>query len=330
MKKLKYLFVVFVAFLAMPFMVFADDTEATPTPTPAETEETPSKVNVYLFRGEGCPHCEEMLEFFDSIEEEFGQYYTMNTYEVWYNQDNANLMEEVAEKLTHTFSNAKETVQRSPYFNYFIETVKRPTSSIGSNSTSHGWIQLVVFAAMTALSVYAAVKSTIRLGFNEMGITSYFGVELNIPNAIRNELISRMFVASLVVYLTFIVSVFVLLKVTARSKRSFNLLVTEIGGFFTPNIILLFVAFILASLFASPVSMGIAFFLIALSFLLCFMSYNFYLYSRASVEGLDKLYVLLISNLFVLLLLFLLVYIQIEPVITLIDQISNYGGGYGW
>lgn len=99
MKKLKYLFVAFVAFLAMPFMVFADDTEATPTPTPAETEETPSKVNVYLFRGEGCPHCEEMLEFFDSIEDEFGQYYTMNTYEVWYNQDNADLMEEVAEKL---------------------------------------------------------------------------------------------------------------------------------------------------------------------------------------------------------------------------------------
>ena len=99
MKKLKYIFVVFVAFLAMPFMVFADDTEATPTPTPAETEETPSKVNVYLFRGEGCPHCEEMLEFFDSIEEEFGQYYTMNTYEVWYNQDNANLMQDVADKL---------------------------------------------------------------------------------------------------------------------------------------------------------------------------------------------------------------------------------------
>src|SRR5699024_11869056 len=48
--------------------------------------------------------------------------------------------EEVAEKLTHTFSNAKETVQRSPYFNYFIETVKRPTSSISSTSTSHGWI----------------------------------------------------------------------------------------------------------------------------------------------------------------------------------------------
>lgn len=97
MKKVKYLFVAFVAFLAMPFMVFADDTEA--TPTPAETEETPSKVNVYFFRGEGCPHCEEMQEFFDSIEDEFGQYYTMNTYEVWYNQDNADLMEEVADTL---------------------------------------------------------------------------------------------------------------------------------------------------------------------------------------------------------------------------------------
>ena len=97
MKKVKYLFVAFVAFLAMPFMVFATDTEA--TPTPAETEETPSKVNVYFFRGEGCPHCEEMQEFFDSIEDEFGQYYTMNTYEVWYNQDNADLMEEVADTL---------------------------------------------------------------------------------------------------------------------------------------------------------------------------------------------------------------------------------------
>src|SRR5699024_2422577 len=114
--------------------------------------------------------------------------------------------------------------------------------SISPTSTSHGWIQLVVFAAMIAVRVYAAVKSTIRLGFNEMVITSYFGVELNIPNAIRNELISRMFVASLVVYLTFIVSVFVLLKITTQSKRPFNLLVTKIGGFFTPNIILLFVA----------------------------------------------------------------------------------------
>lgn len=238
--------------------------------------------------------------------------------------------EEVAEKLNHTFSNAKETVQRSPYFNYFIETVKHPTSSIGSTSTSNGWIQLILFATMTALSSYAAVKSTIRLGFYEMGITSYFGGGINIPSVIRNELVSRMFVASLVFYLTFIVSVFVLLKVTARSNRSFNLLMTEIGGLFTPNILLLFVAFILTSLFASPVSIGISFFLMGLSFLLCFMSYNFYLYSRASIEGLDKLYVLLISNLFVLLLLSLLVYIQIEPVITLIDQIGNYGGGYGW
>lgn len=97
MKKLKYLFIVLVAFLAMPFTVFAEETEATPTPT--ATEEAPSKVNVYFFRGEGCPHCQELEEFFDSIEAEFGQYYNMNTYEVWYNQDNANLMQEVADKL---------------------------------------------------------------------------------------------------------------------------------------------------------------------------------------------------------------------------------------
>ena len=37
------------------------------------------KINVYIFRGEGCPHCEEALEFFDSLEkdEEYSKYYNM-------------------------------------------------------------------------------------------------------------------------------------------------------------------------------------------------------------------------------------------------------------
>lgn len=235
--------------------------------------------------------------------------------------------EEVVEKIAGTFSNVKETVQKSPYFTYFVETIQRPTSSIGMTSPSHGWIQLILFAAMTALSIYEVIKHTIRIG---LGFISYFGGEVNIPNDLRNEMISRIFVASFVVYLTFIVAIFILLRVIAQSKRSFNELVTEIGGLFTPNILLLFVAFLLTFLFASSFSIKLAVFLIVLSSLLCLMSYNFYLYSRVSIEGLDKLYVLLISNLFLLLLLFLLVYIQIEPVFTLVDQINSQRGGFRW
>lgn len=68
------------------------------------------KINVYLFRGEGCPHCEEALEFFKKLssDEEYGKYYNLKKYEVWYNQENASLMEKVSTEL-------KENVTGVPY-----------------------------------------------------------------------------------------------------------------------------------------------------------------------------------------------------------------------
>ena len=56
--------------------------------------------------------------------------------------------------------------------------------------------------------------------------------------------------------------------------------------------------------------------------LLCFAAYNYFLYSRAEVKNLDKFYVLLISNALVLLVLALIVYSQVEPIITRLDQIG--------
>ena len=90
MKSLKYLLLIVSALLILPFAVFADGEE--------EAEATESKeVNVYLFRGEGCPHCQEAEEWFASIEEEYGSYYNIVDYETWYDKDNAELMERVAE-----------------------------------------------------------------------------------------------------------------------------------------------------------------------------------------------------------------------------------------
>ena len=56
MKKFKLLLLVISALFLLPFSVFAEEDEA---------EATESKeVNVYLFRGEGCPHCQEAEEWF--------------------------------------------------------------------------------------------------------------------------------------------------------------------------------------------------------------------------------------------------------------------------
>lgn len=59
-------------------------------------EATKEPVNVYLFHGSTCPHCKEAIEWFDSIEEEYGDYFTLVTYEVWEDQENSKFMDNIA------------------------------------------------------------------------------------------------------------------------------------------------------------------------------------------------------------------------------------------
>lgn len=52
------------------------------------------KVNVYMFYGKTCPHCEEATEYLNSIKDK----YDLNIikYEVWYDANNRDIMNEVA------------------------------------------------------------------------------------------------------------------------------------------------------------------------------------------------------------------------------------------
>ena len=82
MKKLKFLFVMLIGILLVPCTVLAKDKDP---------------VNVYFFYGNGCPHCAEAEEFFDSIEDELGDQFDIVSYETWYDTDNVDLMNEVAD-----------------------------------------------------------------------------------------------------------------------------------------------------------------------------------------------------------------------------------------
>ncbi len=83
MKKLKYLVILLIAALIIPFTVHAEGEES-------------KEVKVYFFRGEGCPHCTEAETWFQSIEEEYGSYFQVIDYETWNNRENAELMQRVA------------------------------------------------------------------------------------------------------------------------------------------------------------------------------------------------------------------------------------------
>lgn len=59
---------------------------------------TNKKVTLYLFRGLGCPHCEEAIEFLESIIDDY-PYLEVQTLEVWHNKNNKELMDAVSENL---------------------------------------------------------------------------------------------------------------------------------------------------------------------------------------------------------------------------------------
>lgn len=59
---------------------------------------TNKKVTLYLFRGLGCPHCEEAIEFLENIIDDY-PYLEVQTLEVWRNKNNKKLMDIVSKKL---------------------------------------------------------------------------------------------------------------------------------------------------------------------------------------------------------------------------------------
>ena len=90
MKKIKFLFIMLIGILLIPSVAYAADD------TSSSTEENQA-VNVYFFYGDGCSYCAAAEKFFDSIEDELGDKFDIVSYETWYDTDNVDLMNEVAD-----------------------------------------------------------------------------------------------------------------------------------------------------------------------------------------------------------------------------------------
>lgn len=91
-----------------------------------------NKVNIYFFWGDGCPHCEQELEFFESIKEKYGAHYNLYTFETWHNKENANLLYTFAENMGDKVTGVPYTIIGNKTFvgfgkNYekdFIKTIE--------------------------------------------------------------------------------------------------------------------------------------------------------------------------------------------------------------
>ncbi len=99
MKKLKIFLAIIACLLIVPFTVLAEgDTDS------ASNNEDSKKVKLYFFHGDGCPHCAEAEEFFDSIKDEYGDKFEIVAYEVWYDTDNNELLQKVGEARDESIS----------------------------------------------------------------------------------------------------------------------------------------------------------------------------------------------------------------------------------
>jgi glutaredoxin len=121
MKKLKYFVILLLAILVIPFGVFAEDSEDESTDTSSEESK---EVIVYFFRGEGCSHCAEAEEWFESIEEEYGSYFEIKDYETWYDEDNATLMQKVASARGETADGVPYIIIGDKSWNGFTDDYK--------------------------------------------------------------------------------------------------------------------------------------------------------------------------------------------------------------
>ena len=112
MKKIFYLLVFIILFV--PAVASAKDGKAVMTRlNEASTSEgitikdenytgSGNKVKVYVFRGQGCGHCKNLITYLNSIINRYGDKIDIKTYEVWHDADNANLMTSVASVMGDT------------------------------------------------------------------------------------------------------------------------------------------------------------------------------------------------------------------------------------
>ena len=69
--------------------------------------------NVYMFWGDGCPHCEEEWEYLETILDDYKV--TIYGFETWYNNENASLREKFAGLVNSTSTGVPLTIIGDQY-----------------------------------------------------------------------------------------------------------------------------------------------------------------------------------------------------------------------
>ena len=123
MKKLKYL--VLLLLCIIPNSVNALTTDYKDKLSDAlGVEITENKINLYLFRGEGCPHCRKEEEWLKEIKKKYEDYLNVYDFEVWYSKENQEKYVTATEIMEINTNSIPFTIVGEKTFVGFSDTIK--------------------------------------------------------------------------------------------------------------------------------------------------------------------------------------------------------------
>lgn len=97
--------------------------KTTPTTTQAADDNT-EKLNVYVFYGDGCPHCSALHAYFEDLKtKDIGKKINIHYYEVWQNDDNHKLLETVAKEMKIEVGGVPFFIIGDKYFEGYSESM---------------------------------------------------------------------------------------------------------------------------------------------------------------------------------------------------------------
>ena len=152
-------------------------------------------ITIYLFRGKGCGYCRAFLSFLNSITDEYGKYFVLESYEVWNDQANSTLLSEVsnymgeeaggvpyivigdkvfagyAEQYDDGIKEAITTLyetKKSKRYDVLTEMKKNPKKSTSSDGVSSN--SVVIWSLVFTIFSLIVLVSYINLKFKELNI----------------------------------------------------------------------------------------------------------------------------------------------------------------
>lgn len=128
-KKILLIFIILITLISVTIFVTKDKSKTTNitfTLTDMKEEDikySPNKFNIYLFWGDGCLHCEDLINYLNTIDNNYKSKFNLYTFEVWYNQENNRLLNKMATKLNTKASGIPFLIVGDKYLIGYIDSM---------------------------------------------------------------------------------------------------------------------------------------------------------------------------------------------------------------